>query len=171
MALSTVVVNLLLPAGNPRGAGFLAAVRLAALTLPLALLFATVPVRSLLDALEIRGLPAGLSFVVAAALAAVPSARRRLERLRQGRLARGLDRGRGLRARSRTVLELTGAMVGVLLAEVEDRTLALEVRGFRAAGRRTQLDPAPDGSGERVLRWALLAAAVALVAARWTGRL
>ena len=166
---SSILINLVLPAGNRPLAGLESGLRLAALTLPLSLLFATTPVTALLAELEVRGLPPGAAFVVAAALAAVPSTQSRLARLRQGRSARGLDRERGLLARSRAVLELTGSAVSRLLSDVEDRTLALEVRGFRSARRRTQLEATVEGRREPLLRWALIGLALALAAAGWRG--
>jgi energy-coupling factor transport system permease protein len=79
---------------------------------------------------------------------------------------RGLDTEGSVAARLRGVAPLGAAMVQGTLAEVEDRTLALEVRGFRSARRRTVLRPPPDSAAERALRAALLAVALAAIATR-----
>jgi energy-coupling factor transport system permease protein len=55
------------------------------------------------------------------------------------------------------------------LAEVEERTMALEARGFTRPGRRTLLWAPPDSVIEAAVRWALVVALVALVVARITG--
>ena len=80
--------------------------------------------------------------------------------------ARGLDTEGSVAARLRGVAPLGAAMIQGTLAEVEDRTLALEVRGFRSARRRTILRPPPDSGAEQALRWALLVVALATIAIR-----
>jgi len=52
------------------------------------------------------------------------------------------------------------------LAEVEDRTLALEVRAFGAPGRRTLLHRPPDSGWQRAARWAMAGLAALGLAAR-----
>ena len=55
------------------------------------------------------------------------------------------------------------------IAEVEERTMALEARGFTRPGRRTLLWYPHDSGVERVVRWALVLALVGLIAARVAG--
>jgi energy-coupling factor transport system permease protein len=55
------------------------------------------------------------------------------------------------------------------LAEVEERTMALEARGFTRPGRRTLLWSPPDRGIERLARWALVASIPALIALRAFG--
>ena len=55
------------------------------------------------------------------------------------------------------------------LTEVEERTLALEVRAFGRPGRRHLLWWAPDTTRERVLRWALVLVFLTAVVLRVTG--
>jgi energy-coupling factor transport system permease protein len=164
--LSALAINALFPAGGNRAVGLEASLRLLAVVLPPSLLFLTTAPDRLLADLERRGLPSGAAFVVAAALGAVPRMRDRAQRVGEALRARGLDTEGSVAARLRGVVPLGAAMVQGTLAEVEDRTLALEVRGFRSARRRTILRPPPDSGAQQALRVGLLAVALAAIAIR-----
>jgi len=64
---------------------------------------------------------------------------------------------------------IVGPVILGSIAEVEERTMALEARGFTRPGRRTLLWSPPDSGIESALRWGLLLALVALIALRATG--
>jgi len=66
---------------------------------------------------------------------------------------------------------LAGPMISGALAEVEERTLALEARAFGSASRRTVLRPIADRPGERLLRWAVGLGAIAAIGLAVTGTL
>jgi energy-coupling factor transport system permease protein len=70
--------------------------------------------------------------------------------------ARGLDTEGSILRRARGVLPLVAPVVMGALGEVEERTLALEARGFTRPGRRTLLWSPPDTPIERLLRWLLV---------------
>jgi energy-coupling factor transporter transmembrane protein EcfT len=164
--ISALAINALFPAGGNRAFGLEAAVRLLSAVLPPSLLFLTTPPDRLLADLERRGLPPAASFVVAAALGAVPRMRDRAQRVGEALRARGLDTDGGVAGRLRGLTPLGAALVQGTLAEVEDRTLALEVRGFRSARRRTILRPPPDRALEHAIRVVLLLVTVVAIAAR-----
>jgi energy-coupling factor transporter transmembrane protein EcfT len=164
--LSALAINAVFPVGGNRVLGLEASLRLLAVVLPPSLLFLTTAPDRLLADLERRGLPPAAAFVVAAALGAVPRMRDRARRVAEALRARGLDTEGGVAGRLRGVAPLAAAMVQGTLAEVEDRTLALEVRGFRSAQRRTILQPPPDSRVEQALRVLLLAIGLGAVAVR-----
>jgi energy-coupling factor transport system permease protein len=143
-----------------------ALLRLLAVTLPPTLLFATTPAADLLADLEARGLGRRAVFVLGAALAAVPRTQSRARAVIEAQRARGLDTEGSWLRRARGILPLVAPLVIGSLVEVEDRTLALEVRAFGAEGRRTVLDPPADSGVQRLARWALAALLVAGLAAR-----
>ena len=101
------------------------------------------------------------------ALSALPQTLERARRVVDALRARGFDTEGSIGTRLRGIPPLTQAIVQGLLAEVEDRSLALEVRGFRRVRRRTFLDPPTDTSGEGLLRLCLLALAVGGIAYRF----
>ncbi|HEY4026452.1 MAG TPA: energy-coupling factor transporter transmembrane component T [Candidatus Dormibacteraeota bacterium] len=162
VALSSLLINALLPAGGGGVAGALAALlRLLGATLPPALLFATTEAGDLLSELEARGLGRRAVFVIGAALAAVPRTQARATEVIDAQRARGLDTEGSWRRRLRGVLPLVAPLVIGSLAEVEERALALEVRAFGAPGRRTVLRRLPDSRWQRAARRALAGLLVA----------
>ncbi len=167
VAASSLLINALLPAG---GGGVTTAVaallRLLGATLPLTLLFATTEAPDLLSDLEARGAGRRAVFVLGAALAAVPRAQARAVDVIEAQRARGLDTEGSWRRRLHGVLPLITPLIIGSLAEVEDRTMALEVRAFGAPGRRTLLHRPPDSRGQQVARWTTAALLVLGLAAR-----
>lgn len=167
VAASSLLINALLPAGGGGVGGAVGALLgVLAITLPLTLLFATTRPADLLADLEARGLDRRAVFVLGAALATVPRMQARANDVIEAQRARGLDTEGSWRRRLRGVVPLVSPLVIGGLTEVEDRTLALEVRAFGAPGRRTVLRRPPDSGRQRVARWALLALAAAGLTAR-----
>jgi energy-coupling factor transport system permease protein len=167
VALSSVVINSLLPAGGGGLAGALAALlRLLGATLPPTVLFATTEVDDLLGELEARGLGRRPALVVGTALAAVPRTQARAAEVIEAQRARGLDTEGSWWRRLRGVLPMVAPLVIGSLIEVEERALALEARAFGAPGPRTLLRRLPDSRAQRAARWAMAAAAVVGLAGR-----
>ena len=83
--------------------------------------------------------------------------------------ARGLDTEGSLRARLRGILPLVGPVILSSLTEVEERSLALEVRAFGRPGRRQLLWRLPDSGRQLVARLLLLGALLAAIAMRLSG--
>lgn len=167
VAVSGLVINTLLPAGGGGlGTAVASIVRMLALSMPLPLLFATTPAADLITDLEARGLDRRAVFVLGAALAAVPRAQARARDVIDAQRARGLDTEGSWRRRARGVVPLMAPLVIGSLIEVEERTLALEVRAFSAPGRRTVLSRPPDSRAQMWARRALLALLLIGLAAR-----
>jgi energy-coupling factor transporter transmembrane protein EcfT len=57
------------------------------------------------------------------------------------------------------------------MAEIEERTMALEARGFTRPGRRTLLWHPSDSARQALARWLLVAAVPLFLAARAAGLL
>lgn len=83
--------------------------------------------------------------------------------------ARGLDTEGSLRARIRGVLPLVGPVILSSLTEVEERSLALEVRAFGRPGRRELLWRSPDDGIQLLARVVMLAVLLGLIVGRLTG--
>ena len=79
--------------------------------------------------------------------------------------ARGLDTQGRIWRRVRGLVPLAGPLVLGALAEVEERTMALEARAFTAPGKRTVLRVLPDSGSQRAVRW-LVAIATIVAAGR-----
>lgn len=133
------------------------------------LFYLTTPPAAFVVDLERRGVSPRLAFVANASVQTVPALVERATQITAAQRARGLDTEGSIMKRIRGVLPIVGPVILGSIAEVEERTMALEARGFTRPGRRTLLWAPPDSGAQRALRWLLLAAAAALVAARLTG--
>jgi energy-coupling factor transport system permease protein len=143
--------------------------RLFAISTAISLFGMTMDPRAFVYDLERRGLSPRFAFVAAATVEAVPAMVARAGVIAAAQRARGLDTEGSAAARARGFLPLIVPVVLSSLTEVEERSLALEVRAFGRPGRRDLLWMPPDRSWERVLRWGLVVALVALVIGRASG--
>jgi energy-coupling factor transport system permease protein len=85
--------------------------------------------------------------------------------------ARGLDTEGSIRARLRGIMPLVGPVILSSLTEVEERSLALEVRAFGRPGRRHLLWRIPDSGAQLAARALALLALLAAIVLRATGNL
>lgn len=151
--------------------GLLTAARLLAFSSAVALAYLTTPVDDLLADFSRRGLGRRGVFVVGAAVQMVPRTIDRVGEIMDAQRARGMDTEGRIWRRARGLVPLAAPVVFSALAEVEERTMALESRGFTAPGRQTLLRVPLDRPIDGVLRWAALAGVVAIAALRLTGRM
>jgi energy-coupling factor transport system permease protein len=144
-------------------------VRLFAISTSIGLFGLTTEPRSFVLDLEARGLSPRFAFVALATLEAVPAMVERAGVIQSAQRARGLDTEGSVRARLRGILPLVGPVVLSSLTEVEERSLALEVRAFGRPGRRNLLWRLPDSSGQLALRAILLLLLLGAIVARILG--
>jgi energy-coupling factor transport system permease protein len=133
-------------------------VRLFTIAMALALFGLTTEPRAFVVDLERRGLSPRVAFAAAATLETIPLMVERALAIQAAQRARGLDTEGSLLTRIRGVLPLVAPVILSSLTEVEERSLALEVRSFGRPGRRDLLWVLPDNGRERGLRWLLVAA-------------
>jgi energy-coupling factor transport system permease protein len=153
------------------GADFAAQIilRLFVTAMALGLFGLTTEPRAFVVDLERRGLSPRVAFAAAATLETIPLMVERALSIQAAQRARGLDTEGSLRARIAGVMPLVGPVILSSLAEVEERSLALEVRAFGRPGRRDLLWTLPDDGRQRAVRWALLIGFVLVLVARVTG--
>jgi energy-coupling factor transport system permease protein len=144
-------------------------VRLFAISTSIGLFGLTTEPRSFVLDLERRGLSPRFAFVAAATLEAVPAMVERAGVIGSAQRARGLDTEGSVRARLRGVLPLVGPVILSSLTEVEERSLALEVRAFGRPGHRQLLWRMPDSPLQLAARAILMLLLVGAIVARITG--
>jgi energy-coupling factor transport system permease protein len=186
LAVSIMVVNLfLLPGASDPIArlgplaptwsglrfGLLTTARLLAFSSAIALAYLTTPVDDLLADMSRRGLGRRGVFVVGAAVQMVPRTIERVGEIMDAQRARGMDTEGRIWRRARGLVPLAAPVVFGALAEVEERTMALESRAFTAPGRQTLLRVPPDRAIDSALRWLSLAGVGAIAALRLSGRI
>jgi energy-coupling factor transport system permease protein len=145
--------------------------RVVVMSMTLVLFALTTEPRTIVADLERRGMPPRVTFGVAAALDAVPAMVERARAVTAAQRARGLDTEGSVFARLRGIPSLVGPVLLSSLAEVEERALALDARGFGRAGRREPLWAPADSPGQRVARWAIVGAVAVLFVGRAAGPL
>jgi energy-coupling factor transport system permease protein len=143
--------------------------RLFAISTSIGLFILTTDPRAFVLDLERRGVPPRAAFVAVATIEAVPTLVDRAAVIGESQRARGLDTEGSFRARLRGILPLVGPVILTSLTDVEERSLALETRAFSRPGKRYLLWTMTDTTWERVVRWLLFGAFLALVAFRVAG--
>jgi energy-coupling factor transport system permease protein len=145
--------------------------RLIAIAGAIALYYLTTTAAELAVDLERRGVSQRLAFVAVASVQTVPAMLERATTITAAQRARGLDTEGSVLARLRGIVPIVGPVILGSIGDVEKRTMALEARGFSRPGERTLLWHPADSAAQRVARWLIVAALVALVVLRVAGRL
>ena len=143
--------------------------RILAISGAITLFYLTTRPAELVVDLERRGVSARLTFVANASVQTVPAMVERAGQITAAQRARGLDTEGSILRRLRGVLPIVGPAILGSIGEIEERTMALEARGFTRPGRRTLLWHPPDSGPQAVARWLLLAGGVLIVVARAAG--
>jgi energy-coupling factor transport system permease protein len=157
-----VVLHVVLPGGDGPAAAAAQGARLGAVATGSLMLLQTFNPSRFLDAASARASTLGAAYLVVSTLEAAPRLRRQAATILEAQRARGLRVGGSLAGRVRALVPLTLPLVLGTLSEVDERAMALEVRGFGAGEARTPLDPPKAGWIDHAAGWgALLAVATA----------
>ena len=146
-------------------------VRLAAISSAVTLFYLTTRPAELVLDLEARGVPPRLAFVAHSSVQTVPAMAERASQIIAAQRARGLDTEGSLRRRLRGVVPIAGSVILGAIAEVEERSMALEARAFTRPGRRSLLWHPPDSMAQRAARWLMVLGLVSVIVVRATGML
>ncbi|HVH10334.1 MAG TPA: energy-coupling factor transporter transmembrane component T [Gemmatimonadales bacterium] len=130
--------------------------RLTTMTASFVWLAAALPPPRLVEAMVGAGWGAGVAYLFAATLSAVPLFKARAQRIIEAQRCRGLSPRGGIASRLRALRAVALPLMLSVLHEVDERALALETRGLAAHTRRTPLDPPRDRVAERVARWGIV---------------
>lgn len=184
LALSALIVNLFFLPGAPtvlfrigpitataEGLSYAIEIlaRIAAISGAVTLFYLTTKPSELVLDLERRGVPPRLAFVANASVQTVPQMAERAAAIVAAQRARGLDTEGSFVRRLRGLLPIVGPVVLGSIGEVEERSMALEARGFTRPGRRSLLWSPADSGPQRLGRWLLVIGFVGLVVARTGG--
>jgi energy-coupling factor transport system permease protein len=145
--------------------------RITALVLCSLLLLITTNPASLMTSLSKNGMSPKMSYVISSTLQIIPAFQNRAESILLAQQARGLKlRGNPLR-RIRALLPLVSPLILGMFTDVEERSTAMEARGFSSPATHTSLVIVPDSTVQRVARWVFVALAVASVVLSFSGLL
>ena len=143
--------------------------RIGAISGAITLFYLTTPPGELVVDLERRGVSPRIAFVALASVQTIPAMVDRAVTITAAQRARGLDTEGSIWRRARGVLPLAGPVLLGSISEVEERSMALEARGFTRPGRRTLLWWPSDSGRQRLARWLLVLSIPLLFAARSAG--
>ena len=144
-------------------------IRILAISGAVTLFYLTTLPSDLVVDLERRGISPRIAFVANASVQTVPAMVDRAVQITAAQRARGLDTEGSLWRRVRGIVPIVGPVILGSIADVEERTMALEARGFTRPGRRTLLWTPADSRTQAVLRWALLLALLIAIGLRIAG--
>jgi energy-coupling factor transport system permease protein len=137
--------------------------RIAALVLCSLVLLLTTDPALLMTSLTQKGMSPKMSYVISSTLQIIPAFQTRAQSILLAQQARGLRlKGSPLR-RVAAVLPLVSPLVLGMFTDVEERSTAMEARGFSSPATHTSFVVVEDPLGQKIARWALAAIALASV--------
>jgi energy-coupling factor transport system permease protein len=117
----------------------------------------------LMIALNQRGVPKTLNYVLVSAIQLVPRFQAKANAILDAQRARGLETEGSFMRRVRALLPVSIPLVLGSIVDVEERAIALEARGFSREGPKTSYQVLLDTQAQRIARLLMLLGAVALV--------
>ena len=128
----------------------------------LLLTFTTRP-DGLMLALSQRGFPNSIAYVMLATLQIVPRFQQKANTILDAQRSRGLETEGNLFVRLRALLPLIQPLLLGSIVDIEERAIALEVRAFGRPGPKTSLLVLRDTNWQRLVRWLLVLATLAVI--------
>lgn len=130
--------------------------RIAVMISAFTLLLLTTHPSELMSDLTRRGLPGQFAYVIISTLQILPQMQAKAQTIIAAQRSRGLDTESSFLKRISSLVPLVGPLVFGSLAEVEERAIAIEARGFTSKKVKTFLHEIPDSGLDRVIRWGLV---------------
>jgi energy-coupling factor transport system permease protein len=127
----------------------------------LLLLFSTHPA-DLMLALEQRGMPNALGYILLTAIQLLPQMQTKATAILDAQRSRGLETEGSLVVRMRAAIPLIAPLVLGALGEVDERAMALEARAFSAPRKKTNYRELADTRTQRVARWLFVLGALGI---------
>ena len=140
------------------------ATRIAVMISSFTLLLLTTHPSEMMSDLTRRGLPSQFAYVIISALQIIPQMQAKAQTIIAAQRSRGLDTESSFLRRVGAIVPLVGPLVFGSLAEVEERAIAIEARGFTSKHTKTSLHEIPDHSSDKVIRWVLFVLVIVSIA-------
>ena len=137
----------------------------AVLTASLIFVLCTHPT-DLITAIVQAGFPQSLAYLLGSPLLLLPIMRERIRTIRDAQRSRGLDSEGNIIKRFFSLFPLVAPLVLGSLVEIEQRSIALEIRGFNAPGPKTSLNTVSETTWQQLLSWAMLLVSLLIIVYR-----
>ncbi|MBK8620102.1 MAG: energy-coupling factor transporter transmembrane protein EcfT [Anaerolineales bacterium] len=118
----------------------------------------------LMSDLTRRGLPGQFAYVIISTLQILPQMQAKAQTIISAQRSRGLDTESTFIKRMGSLTPLIGPLVFGSLAEVEERAIAIEARGFTSKKVKTSLYEIPDHKSDQIIRWVLILLVIVSIA-------
>lgn len=106
---------------------------------------------------------ASLAYLFGSPLFLLAAMRARIDTIQAVQRARGLDTDGNVLQRVRCLAPLIRPLIVGAIVEVEQRSIALEIRGFRSTSAKTSVHLIADSILQRLARWLMLIVALGLI--------
>lgn len=127
--------------------------RLIALVAMFLLLILTTDPKKLIDALQKKGLNSKFAYLILATLQIVPQMSRKSAKIREAQVSRGLKTEGNMITRFKAFIPLFSPLISGSISDIEERALALEIRGFNSECKKTSIVEVEDREFEKYLRY------------------
>ena len=117
----------------------------------------------LMLALNQKGLPNRIAYVILSTLQIIPRFQHKANTILDAQRSRGLETEGSFLIRTRALLPLVFPLLLGSIVDIEERAIALEVRAFGRSGPKTSLLVLHDTAAQRILRRILIATSLAVV--------
>jgi len=134
----------------------------AVLTASLIFVLCTHPT-DLITAISQAGFPQSLAYLVGSPMLLLPMMRARIRTIQDAQRSRGLDSEGSFKKRFLALFPLVAPLVLGSLVEIEQRSIALEIRGFSTTGPKTSFRTLSDTKWQQLLRWAMLSVSMLII--------
>lgn len=139
------------------------AVRIFAMISSFTLFLLTTHPSEMMSDLTRRGLPSQFAYVIISTIQIIPQMQAKAQTIIAAQRSRGLETEGSFFKRIGALVPLVSPLVFGSLVEVEERTIAIEARGFTSPNTKTSLYEIPDGRLDQILRWFLLLLVVVVI--------
>ncbi len=129
------------------------------------LLISTTHTGDLVHALVELGLSNRFAYLVGSPLLLIPQMAERGRLIRAAQQSRGLELGGNLFSRIKALLPIITPLILGSLVDIEERAIALEIRGFSKPGPKTSIRELRDTNNQKFLRWFLFLLTASLLTA------
>jgi energy-coupling factor transport system permease protein len=137
----------------------------AVLTASLIFVLCTHPI-DLITAISQAGFSQSLAYLVGSPMLLLPIMRSRIGTIQDAQRSRGLDSEGSFLKRFLSLFPLAAPLVLGSLVEIEQRSIALEIRGFSTPGPKTSFRTVSDTIWQQLLRWGMLSVSLLIIVYR-----
>ncbi len=121
-------------------------------------------IEDLMIFMEEKGVPCSVSFIVLSAFQMIPEMSARAKTIQDSQKSRGIETEGNVFVRAKAFLPTLGPLVLSSISDAEEKSLALEARGFNYNASRTKVKTIFDSRAQRFARYFIAFLAVAGIA-------